>query len=134
METLDGLLNGLSAPDRAEGHVDVSDLFGKPVVFVYREPSVPELFAASGDAAQFRKMNPEWTEELAQTVALLALCHVEPRPGPGQKVGLLYAGIVENTDLFMRLSKGWADAFPHLSNMKEAVAAKKKLSVEDSGD
>lgn len=127
--TLDAVVAAAPSREIAEAQVRVGRFFraetgealaDDAVTFVFREPDLARLFAVSADAARLRRRNPEWSAELCQVVAMLALAHVAPAAGQ-KPAGVLYAEMAErNQDLFMALAAGFLEAFPHMRDWKSA--------------
>lgn len=93
--------------------VDMSRWMGEGAEIVLREPSTADLFFAGNDGKLVCKMHPEWPDELANTVALLATCHQSPEPGEGMSAGQLYVALAErNRDAFLAISAAFSREFP----------------------
>lgn len=117
---LDDAVAALPAQDLLEARVDVSRWFPDCPEFVYREPSIRQLYMARADAEQMRARFTDWPQELAMTVALLACCHVSPESR--RPVGVLYCEMAEKRgDLILWLASELMRQMPHLGNLGAAA-------------
>lgn len=122
--TLDDLVAALPAAEPMVARVDVSRWFPDCPEFVYHEPSIQQFYTARTDAEELRRRHPDWPQDMALTVALLAGCHREP--ATQQPPGILYAALAERRgDLFLWLAAEFARQLPHLGDLNAAAEAQK---------
>ncbi len=120
--TLHALRGSLRVDAPAPVLVDVSEYFARnndgtehAIVLEWKNPSVAEVYHIGNDAAELRRRNPMWPEQLAVDAATLGACHVAPSPG-GLPPGAFYAEIANsgNDKLWYFLVQEFARHFPHL--------------------
>ena len=92
--------------------IDISAFIPGAPLLTLRELDAPRLFQVPADAETIRKQNPQWPENLAETVALLAMAHVAPVE-PGQPAGPFYVAVAaSNRHLLSHILKTYKNAFP----------------------
>lgn len=106
--------------------VDVSRWLGEGIVFVWREPDIPQQFRAADDAAAIKKRKPAWTDLFCQIIALMGHSHQSP-PAGDKPIIERYIAMVDHKDLFEHLLREFKAEFPHLLGISaEAVHEEKK--------
>ena len=114
-------------PERAvkTAVVDMTDHWGDGAEIMFSEPSTATWFGVRADALEVRKRRPAWPDELAQLIALLAMCHEAPAPGrmtPGE----FYVHLAANdASAFAAVVERFNAAFPHLRDLQAAGAEAK---------
>lgn len=122
--SLDSILGAI--PERGErtAEVDISEWIGQEAgtsVLRFREPGADTLFTIHKDAEIIKVRNARWPEELCQSIALIALSHVEPRGdvSPGE----FYVRMCQhNWSVFLRVLNAFQAAFPALRDWETATA------------
>jgi len=120
---LDGIGAALPDAKRAEVEIDISERMGLApgeCVLKFCEPDAAALFTVPKDAEYVRLKHTRWPDELCQSIALLALCHVEP---VGKRsAGEFYMDLCErSTTIFMHVLRAFQEAFPGLRDWDAAV-------------
>lgn len=121
---LDAIASALPARTRSKVDVDISTWIGQEPgtsVLTFQEPDASVLFTVQKDAELVHVRHSRWTDELCQSVALLALCHAAPsgKSSPGE----FYTAMCANTwDVFLRVLQAFQAAFTGLSDWNAAVA------------
>ncbi len=113
-------------PRKAE--VDASAAFGeKPgeVVLVFSDPDAPKIFEARKLATTVKKKKPAWTDQLCQSVGVIAISHASPELDEDPLD--FYIEIASaNADLFFAIENTIKSAFPDQYDFGGAIAKAKK--------
>lgn len=122
--SLDSIMSAIPAHDRRAAEVDISEWIGQEPgtsVLKFREPGADTLFTVHKDAEIIKVRNARWPEELCQSIALIALSHVEPS---GEvSAGDFYVRMCQqNWSLFLRVLQAFQAAFPALRDWDTATA------------
>jgi hypothetical protein len=138
--TFDELVNRLPAraEEQALAEVDLSDLLGEGVVFRYRAPRVPDLYAANDPEVlrEWRIRYPDYPQLLHMQLELMARLHVEP--STQRPAGEIYAQLIEKLPptvaqaVLKRIGDTLVAAF-QLEQIEERVESKKGSSRKGKG-
>ena len=119
---LDALKIPKAEPRRAD--VDISAAFGEKsggIVLQFQEPNAAQLFQVGGLSKTLKKRNPDWADELCQSVSLLAVSHIAPDAGDKDPLVFYTELANENAPLFIDVLGRYGAAFPDTQNFSAAV-------------
>ena len=117
---LDELAGRVPAREPRRVTVPMAEWWGDGAEVTFVEPSTATWFLVREDARRVREMRPGWPDDLANAVALLALCHEAPTPGK-MSAGEFYVHLATNdSETFAALLGAFNAAWPHLRDLKGA--------------
>lgn len=129
--TLDTLVQKIEAPQKPPTvEVDMSDIFGESVVFVYRVPSLYDLYSIADPKVlhEWRVAYPDMPDLMAQQLELYARLHVAPETT--RPKGEVYVEILNKLDTsravkFIRKIEEALTPFINLKDFDQLVEEKK---------
>lgn len=110
--------------------VDMSDILDEGVVFVYRKPTVMDLYAVSDSKTldEWRRRYPDMPEAMCAQLELYARLHVAP--ASASPIGQLYAELMNRLDTaqalqFIKRIESALSEFVQIGTIAEEAERKK---------
>lgn len=127
---LDALMEAVPVHQKQTARVDISKFFNRPegeTVLTFQEPDVSSFVRAGKDGEVLCKRNPLWPAEQGSSVAILAICHVEP-VGKTPRAFFYEKIALTNSPLFLHIQAAFSRAYPHLQDLQKAAEEEKNAS------